>query len=1285
MGVIQEPPASEAATGGSAHVRLVGVGSSAGGLEALEAFLGAWSSPESAAVVIAQHLSPDHPSLIAELLTRSSGFHVAQARDGDPLVGGVVLVAPPNHDVVVDGHVVRLVPTSGSGGPAPSIDRLFESIAAHWGADSCAVILSGTGSDGARGLRMVHAGGGLTVVQDPATARFDGMPRAAIEGGGADLVLPPDQMAGSILQALADESARPGVEGDLVDPSAVQEILRALKRESGIDFAGYRESTIRRQINRRMAIRGIRDVDEYAVFVNADQDESEALRHNLLVSVTSFFRDRDAFAALRERLRSHPAVGDPTVMFRIWVPGCATGEEVYSLAMLVADILGNPPDLDRRLRIFGTDLDEESLAVARRAVYPPESAAQIPDEYLQTYAHLSDDGVRISEGIRRCAVFARHNLLTDPPFPRLDLVSCRNTLIYFTEPLQRQAIRIFAFALKHGGLLMLGSAETVARGIPGFTTDDAEQHIFLRTGDNEWPSGTSVSQPAQPQRRSTRAEAAIAPPAVVPERELLEEVIRTLGYAFLILNDRHELVHVVGDVSHYCRLPEGRVTPEAHQFLRQELRDESSALLLLARGSTERVVGQAVVLQDVGEAVRMQVQRASVGGRDYLILGFAPEPLPGDVAREASGAPEDFAREFRRLERELLESQNTLHRSLEELQAVNEELEASSEELQASSEELQSSNEELQASNEELQATNEELGTLNEQLGQRGDDLERVNLDLVNIQESLSQGMIIVDRDLRVTRFTPLAVRLFALVDRDIGQSLLDIPTTAAVPGLPEALRSVLEGGPRRSLQTEGAAIAYLVQVLPYLSPEGGSLGAIVTLTDISELVRLRSVADEALAELQGKSDLLARQAAIDPITGLANRRYFNEVLEREVSRTERNEGRLALAVLDLDDFKEVNDTHGHQAGDVVLKTVGERIARAVRSTDVAGRLGGDEFGVVIGGYEHEGELDLILERLVSSVRQPVTIDDHEVRVSVSAGIALYGDSGRTALGVLRAADAAMYSAKALGGDRYSYFTPSMNVAADARRTLRVELDQAIEKRSFVMHYQPIVDTVTGEVVAIESLLRWVRGDDVVAAGQFIGLAEETGQIRKLGLLTFALIREDLALLRSQGHGDVLVAVNMSVEQLEDRGLTDLLSQWPSSEGLRGLVVEIVESVFLPDRHVAMEALRDLIRLGALTAIDDYGSGYSNMRLLESIAPHFIKLDRSFLSEQHRMESRTALIRSVVELSHVIGARVIAEGVEEEAQHQLLRAAGVDLVQGNAIAPPMPLAELLQWLSDRPS
>ncbi len=1501
---------------------VVGIGSSAGGLEALQDTLSQLAPGTSAAFVVAQHLAPEHRSLIVDLLTRVTDLQVKTAVNGDRLRSDVISVAPPHSDVTVDGDRIHVVESTARIGPSPSVDALFDSIAKHWGAKSIAVVLSGTGSDGANGLRLVRAASGFTMAQSPDSARFDGMPNAAISHGGVDLVADATEIGRRLSRLRSGYDGWDGTAIPEPEPMAVSNVTSQLFRSVGMDFSGYKDSTVSRQIQRRMAIRQVDTIEDYLPVLSADIEEAQTLARHLLVTVTSFFRNPASFEALTHALGEYIAKRNDTNQIRLWVPGCATGEEVYSLGMLIADLLGNPPNLDRHLKIFGTDLDESSLAVARRAAYPLSVLDRIPPGLRKQYVSESDQGFEIADSLRVCVVFARHSVGDDPPFPRLDFISCRNTMIYFTTQLQDRVLVLFRYALKPGGLLFLGASESLAQKGSGFEPIDAEHRIFARTHSNPdiatrqvMASRELLPAPNPPTNRVTVARHS----ANLEHAELLEALVRATGHPFLVIDDKHDLVEVVGDVTAYCQMPEGARTHAIAAYLVPELQAEARAIFLLSKASSEPVLSRVIDLKGEIGVVQMEARPLSVSGKLLTKLSFIQDDSNRTLVVPAVIRDQTFDVELVRLERELLATQEAMRRYSVELESANEELEAASEELQASSEELQASNEELEASNEELQATNEQLGTINEQLRQGSDQFQLINTDLENIQSSLSQGMIIVDAKLRITRYSPLAVRLFGILEADIGQSLLSVPSRIPLPGLDIALRKVLAEGTRQEFSTAAnAGITYLIQILPYRNIESDQQGAIITMTDITEVTDLRVVAETAVAEftrvvdaldeavwkrtgdmsqvifvsgkiteitgwtpseimadasllddridledrrrvvaarsqsdswtvtyqlarrdgssvsvtetarllavgpdrfmvgtladttnlhalenrareaaevlqpvfdneafgvalldaddkvvranatlcrllgstdrsiigyslkhftaldttengpaleesvptemfqtpagrvvriqvseterwvnvevrtlshsmgvavkliimqditaLRIQSERLTYQATFDPVTGLLNRISFVNSLDREIARAQRDDSRLALAWVDIDNFKEVNDEHGHEVGDFVLHWVAERVLGAVRTSDLVGRLGGDEFGIAVVGYEHTRDLEEVLERILTAVRTPVEFNGLSISVTISLGVAISPADGATPDALFRAGDTAMYSVKRRGGDRYAFFSESMNVAAEARRRMRQDISAAIEKGQFELHYQPIVGSADNSLWGFESLLRWRIGEDLIPASEFVPFAEDSGQIRALGRLGLGLLHRDLIEIRSALPEGTRVTVNLSVTQLEDPQLVPLLDLDEAPAGLHGIVIEVVESILLPTSGRAMENLQLLADAGAEVAIDDYGTGYSNFTLLVTLAPNFIKLDRTLLPTSAKSERTSTLFKSAVELTHTLGGQVIAEGIEGSRQDAFARTAGADLLQGYFVAKPMPLAEALEWVANR--
>ncbi|MEB3349756.1 MAG: CheR family methyltransferase [Cyanobacteriota bacterium] len=818
----------------------------AGALRPLVALLPSLPSGEGLAVVVALTSGGRSPTRLMRLLAAHVPLPVRLARSATPLAPNQLLLLPPGCDAVVETHGVRVHAAATA---ALSLDRLLSSLAVAWSGRGVAVLLSGRGVDGAFGLRRLRAAGGLTLAQMPASARWPALPQAAIRLGAVDRVLEPAALAAALA----------GLEGSL----ALGRIAAQLQRHTGLDVSGYKPSSLGRQLRRRMAIRHCREALAYERLLADDPEEASALVGSLMVGVTRFFRDPPVFDALQRELERYGRQRSAADPLRVWVPGCASGEEVYTLAMVISAALGHPQDLPARLRLFATDLDERALAVVRSATYPIDAAELIPLELRQRFTCITGDQLQISRELRSCVVVARHNLLEDPPLPALDLVSCRNTLIYFSAPRQEQVLNVFRFALVPGGLLLLGLSDSLGGRLQqGFAAISRVPRLHQRR-----PDGRNRRQPLAPLRPRSGppplppipSKPGVAALAELPAG-LPEALLRAVCGPSLLLDERHELLGVVGDVDAFCRLPEGGATLAARAVLRPELQAPAQALLLLVRADAAALRSQPLSLAD-GAAVCLEVRPLQLAERTLLLLSFL-DAASTSAARPVAAAPTDplallpaqaapsLQEAISRLEQELIASQEHQRRSLEALEQANEELEASSEELQASSEELQSANEELEASNEELQAANDELQALNQQLRSHSQMLESLNHELEHIQRSLSQGMVIVDHQLRVRRFSPLAVRVFGLVADDIGKPLLGVPTALPLTNLREALQEVVSGSSlRRTMESANGDSCFQVQIVPYQQYTGETTGAILTLTDISEEAGLRRAAEAALGD----------------------------------------------------------------------------------------------------------------------------------------------------------------------------------------------------------------------------------------------------------------------------------------------------------------------------------------------------------------------------------------------------------------------------------------------------
>lgn len=1394
---------------------VVGIGSSAGGLEALEHLVAALEPGLPAAIIVAQHLAPQHPSMLTDLLARATSLEVVAAADGDELRAGVVSIIPPGTDVLVTSSQIRLVEPGAGAGPSPSIDRFLDSIAQSWGEHGVGVILSGTGADGCYGMRAIKAADGLTIVQSPHSAKFEGMPRAALGFGVGDLVLVPGEIGERLSHLGAPQADWIGDVLPIPGPDAMTSVIAEIRRATGVDFSRYKESTLQRQIQRRMAILQVADIEDYLPLIMADSAEPLALMNGMLVTVSSFFRDADSFAALKERLRPLVSTLPVAEQMRIWVPGCATGEEVYSIAMIISSLLGDPINLEQRLKIFGTDLDEAALSVARRGAYPSVSASSVPQEYRARYLVPSAQGVEISPDLRDVVVFARHNVAQDPPFARLDMISCRNTLIYFTAPLQHRVLQMFAYALRPGGVLFIGASEALASDTAGFETADSTHRIFVRTAEAVSPRKAYLPGPVPRIRETVRPPAAaVAEASGYPDthQEVLEALARSRNGPCLVLNERHEVLEVIGDVQQFCRVPQGRPSVALASLLRPEFESEARALLLALRAKGERVASPVLSGDEVPGGVRLVASPLQVGPRVLTELEFVRSDIEVRPPIEMGERGSEFDAEIARLERELLKSQESLEGSLADLETAHEELLASNEELQASSEELQSSYEELATSNEELQASNEELSTANRELRQRADELDRTRrqseamlTDFERVTDALRE--VVWQRDQSLGRLLYVskgiedllgvtvdsladdATRLDDLIiesDRDrvsaargdarkpwsvdfrireisgaekwvteraslVGDvtggervvgTLTDITEEMLALQREREQRSIFEAvfrapfigvaiidaddrillandhlcellgyevGSLRSLPlaalgfipdeeahhdgtpitSDGDALAlHDIGGLParqLIRRDGSSCWANVELRPLSPGISTAAsmfiVRDVTL--LREQTAELSRRASTDAGTGLLNREHFQQTLARNIARCEASRTSVALVWVDIDQFKDVNDRYGHAAGDEVLRCSAERMEAAVRSNDIVGRIGGDEFGVILAHFESAAELEVVLERMLAALRVPIPVGDAEVVISGSLGVAVYPEDGLNPEDLMRSADAAMYAIKKRSGDGYEYFRAELTREAEARRHMRSDLGDAIRDERFTLFYQPILSAETGDLWGVEALIRWHRDGEIIPAQEFIDFCESTGQIRSLAPLTFRRLREDLAVFRASGSDVGKACVNVSVSQLEDKSFTALMRWWPSPSGLNGVVMEITESVFLPDHQRSFDAIELLTKLGAEISVDDFGSGYSNLTLLEALAPTLIKLDKSFLSARVDSRHGNKLITAAVDMAHALHAIVVAEGIETDEQLATVRSIGADLVQGYGIAMPMPRDELIEWLSAR--
>jgi len=810
---------------------IVAVGASAGGLQAFESFLTPLTRGFGFAVIFIQHLSAQHQNLLPELIRGSrSDLEIIEITEGTTLLPGRIYLCPRSQEVRVERGVLHLHPLPEGRFRLP-IDEFFTSLAADAGEKAVAVVLSGDGTDGARGVRAIRSAGGGVFVQDPATAEFAGMPLAVISTGQADVVLPPEDIAWEILKLQESEASAKSPE-DLITPAQFETFYRLIREKTGSRFNHYKKSVVARRIRRRMYLHGVPSLREYAQMITDNDAEAAQLAADLMIGVTAFFRDRVAWRALRIEVVSKLAAENDTGPLRIWTPACATGEEAYSMAMMLHHELALL-DKRREIQVFATDVNDQALERARDGKYPETITADVPSDYLRNYFMCSEDGlsVSINKEIRDCVVFAKQDLLTDPPFSRLDTVICRNLLIYLEPHAQEKCLSLFHYALKDGGYLFLGNAESVGGKHGYFKTIGHKKCRIYRKIAAPSPARLPLSVPYAAER------AAVLPARrpVTADRDnpvtgyVQEALLEEFAPAAVAIDQNYNILYHNGPTNRYLRQPRGIPTQNLLELLPENLRSR-------IRGGLYRTVHEAKAVSiraritGPDEEKRQATLRLSTLPENLILITFmekgVPSESPGDLPLEAAAAEETAVRQ---LESELFATRQDLQSHIEQLKSLNEE-------LQSSNEELQAANEELETSREELQSLNEELVTVNAQLQSKIEEQDTTNNDLNNFLASTNIPTIFLDHQFRLKRFTPAMSLLIKLIPSDVGRPIFDMSQENLGPELIEDARAVLEKlvPIRKEMKIEGAC--YVRATLPYRTTDNHIGGVVITYTDVSEL-----------------------------------------------------------------------------------------------------------------------------------------------------------------------------------------------------------------------------------------------------------------------------------------------------------------------------------------------------------------------------------------------------------------------------------------------------------------
>ena len=857
---------------------IVGIGASAGGLETLNAFFSVMPSDSDMAFVIIQHLSPKHKSIMASLMDRHTLMTVNQIEDGTKLEPNHVYLNPPGKNVSIFNRRLHLLDIVKAGAINMPVDFFFRSLSEDQGDNAIGIILSGTASDGTMGIKAIKGEGGMVMVQQPDTAKYDGMPRSAIETGFVDFILPVEKMPETLIRYVKHPFLESLDKIKLEDPpikNQIQKIFALIRSATGHDFSHYKPATIGRRIERRLAIHQITTLADYILYLQTNPAEIDVLFKNLIIGVTSFFRDPQAYNLLAQKvIPGLLSAREPDTPIRIWVTGCSTGEEAYSLGMILCEAMDKvKKHFD--VKIFATDIDETALDTARKGIYPLSIGADVSRERLNRFFTMEQEGFRIKKQIRDMVIFSLQNLIKDPPFSRLDLVSCRNLMIYMDSILQKKIIPLFHYTLNSGGILLLGSSESIGKYTDLFQPLDSKWKIFER---KKGLAGAAIAFPVGinfgvHQRSKFDEKDKLSVTSSV--REMVERaILDEYAPAGVLINDKYEILHFVGKTDRYLVPPEGKPSFNILNMAREDLKPPLTTAL--HRGFQEKTdtfcKSVRVKHNDAFCIVDIFIKQMTGKGLypGCMLVVFEDKTPVKAPDEKKTGAvkvkKQDSA--LQRLEHELQSTKEYLHATIEELETSNEELKSTNEELQSVNEELQSTNEELETSKEELQSTNEELATVNSELQNKVDEFSKANNDLNNLLAATEIASIFLGTDLCIKRYTPAAARIISLIQSDIGRPLSDLKTS-----FPDVDFSGQAGNVLRNLNTVEIEILskdliwYAMKVMPYRTTENVIDGVVITLVDIDKakqadkVNRLATVledSNDAVAVLDLKANILA-------------------------------------------------------------------------------------------------------------------------------------------------------------------------------------------------------------------------------------------------------------------------------------------------------------------------------------------------------------------------------------------------------------------------------------------
>ncbi|BCD60207.1 two-component system, chemotaxis family, CheB/CheR fusion protein [Nitratiruptor sp. YY08-14] len=825
------------------------LGASAGGYEALQEFIKNLDEAYSKdiAFVITQHLDPTHPTLLKDLLSRYTTLPIKMIYDHQKIEPGVIYICPPNNNLTVnEQQEFILTPPGEKGFPKPSINLFLKSLAKHFDGDIVAIVLSGTGSDGAEGIMAVKNAGGITIAQDPKEAKYSSMPQAAIQTGCVDLVLPVKDIAKNLLKILNIPHT---IEKE-TEKSSLETIFDMLQEKFNVDFTDYKIGTIHRRIERRMAVNNVNSLQEYIEILRNNPQELKLLFKDLIIIVTSFFRDKEFWNILEKHIINQMSESQDND-YRVWVPGCATGEEAYSIAMLL-DKITHQMKLHKKITIFATDISEEAIRKARIGIFSKDEVENIDDFYLSNYFRKIDNNkYEIIKEIREKIIFSVHDLIKDPPFLNLDLISCRNLLIYFNSTLQNRIINIFHHSLKENGILFLGKSEAISSLHERFIVLDAKARIFKKDPTYKQTDLSALTYYPKRYRNkivlTSHQNGQKQESTITKEDVLLKSVVQALLKSIfkniVIINRNNNIIYIGGNANKYLQFPKGNFSNDILTLINNELKFDIRYLISKVR-SESISINKRIRYKESENKVKVQyinimaIPISNQYCRDCIALIFIESSDEVAIDKDIKIDNKDLQQYINDLETELMLTKEQLQTTIEELETSNEELQSANEELQSANEELQSTNEELETSNEELQSTNEELRTVNEELEIKTQQLREKTNDLENIFRILDFGAVIVDKDLKIKNFTHKANYIFNLSYANLHELITTVGTKVDIGNIRPILEQVIETKKEYGFEVKDKNKIFHIKIVPYIDKNSihkECKGAIIAIYDVTE------------------------------------------------------------------------------------------------------------------------------------------------------------------------------------------------------------------------------------------------------------------------------------------------------------------------------------------------------------------------------------------------------------------------------------------------------------------